>query len=251
MDVTRLSLARVLELGVPITWQEAAAIAFEAAAHACPDAPDTAVPLDAWMLTRGGELLVDVTAVVPPAAIADMTRRMLQSCADGAVLAQALGDGALADFLDVVGEDIPWRRRRVLIAAVALKGLVADAERPLPEADAPLAVRQYTRRAPRPDPTPRRVRARRRPPLPPPAPGRRMSVGARGVIWAAIAVSASVAGYGAWRATASSGQPPLPAPGAFAELPRSAHERPAPFRAPVVVNVAAEPGTEPARPTEP
>ncbi len=251
MDVTRLSVARVLELGVPITWQEAAAIAFEAAAHARPDALDTEVPLDAWMLTRGGELLVDVTAVVPPAAIADMTRRMLQSCADRSELGQALDDGALADFLDAFGEDVPWRRRRVLIAAVALKGLVADSERPLPNTDASPMARQYTRRSPRPDPAPPPARTRHRPSAPPPRTGRPAWVGARAVIWAAIAVSATAAGYGAWRASAASRRPPLLAPSAFAELPPSAPEPPPALPTPAIVNVVAEPAVEPTPTSEP
>ena len=44
MDVTRMSIARVLELGVPICWREAAAVVFESV--------DRAHDSDGRMLSR-------------------------------------------------------------------------------------------------------------------------------------------------------------------------------------------------------
>ena len=131
MDVTRMSIARVLELGVPISWREAAAVVFEgvSTAHDREGRATSRVAPDSCLITRGGEVVLsDDASCGDPEAIAGLAADLLTGCADRGDLGAALDAGRLLPFLEKLGEDTTWKRRRVQIAALALRALNAEAD---------------------------------------------------------------------------------------------------------------------------
>lgn len=241
MDVTRLSLARVLDLGVTISWREAAAVLVEAVdrAHQLGGTNPEPVPQQSVLLTRGGEvILTDQAERAHPEAVAGLVSDLLRGCDDPGDLGSAVSAGQLLPFLELVSHDTTWKRRRAQIATLALRALAAqadhaqDVEAVMPGVGSEPGHRQYVRRSSR----PRVVEAppqRQRPAAGPASSARRVS--ARAVIFTAIAISAGAAGMGLWRAASS-----RPRPGS-----------PVSHRAPgfLVPAVAAVPVSDPARPT--
>lgn len=227
MDVTRLSLARVLDLGVTISWREAAAVLVEAVdrAHQLGGTNPDPVTQASVLLTRGGEVVLTEQAErAHPEAVAGLVADLLRGCDDPGDLGHAVSSGQLLPFLELVGHDTTWKRRRAQIATLALRALAAqadhaqDVEVVAPFAGSEPGRRQYVRRSSR-----NRVvetPPQRRQPSPagrPAAPPRRVS--ARAVIFTAIAISAGAAGLGFWRAASSRPRPGSPvsqrAPGPF------------------------------------
>ncbi|MGD9904768.1 MAG: hypothetical protein AB7U83_14990 [Vicinamibacterales bacterium] len=252
MDGTRVTLARILELGVPLTWQDATALLIEAVRQGPANgaAVVVAVTPDSCVVTRGGEVaLADGAASAGPDAVLELAGPLIAACGDSGDLGQAAAAGSLVPFLEAYADETPWRRRRVQIAAVALRGIAADADADRARADdeaeiasaaiaadgvaeqtAPAAahdreaVRRFTRQTPRHDAAAAR---RERPPyrLKVVVTSRRRSssvVGARLALWAAIVLSATAAGLGAWRvaAQAQAGRrPPVAGPDRVASEP--------------------------------
>jgi hypothetical protein len=140
MNATRLTVSRILQLGIRVTWREAGAIAYETlrlsrereASGAAEFAIDTVV------LTRGGDVVFLDGGGAPPAeAIADLVAALVAACEAPDRLGMALASGHIHTFLDELGEKTDAKRRRVEIAAVALRGLAAEAERALAQPDMP------------------------------------------------------------------------------------------------------------------
>ena len=131
MDVTRMSIARVLELGVPISWREAAAVVYEGVStgHDREGRATSRVAPDSCLITRGGEVVLsDDASCGDPETIARLAADLLTGCADRGDLGAALDAGRLLPFLEKLGEDTTWKRRRVQIAALALRALNAEAD---------------------------------------------------------------------------------------------------------------------------
>jgi hypothetical protein len=232
MDVTRMSIARVLELGVPISWREAAAVVFEGASTAPDREGDAAsrVAPATCLITRGGAVVVsDDASCRDPEAIAGLAADLLTACADRGDLGAALDAGRLLPFLEKLGQDTTWKRRRVQIAALALRALATEADRaradhgevPNPgegrvwpggttpaspdlgeSASAPHGVRRFSRQAPRAGHTELAAPGGERPGLRQPraATSPRTALVTRVIIGAAVAASATGAGFGFWQA---------------------------------------------------
>jgi hypothetical protein len=224
MDVRHLSIARVLELGVPITWQDTAAIVYEAAALAdVGDGRPGDGQLDAWIVTRGGEVrLAEQVGAVPISAVAPLAARLLAAAAARGPLGAALEAGDVLTFLDTYGADVSFRRRRVLIAGVALNALALEAQRQFEPETPSERTRRFARQTPR-----RELQDVPRPRRTPAPPARRLGVSARVLVWTAVAVSAAAAGFGAWRSPAPSPLGITPNSSVVAELPDSRHTGPA------------------------
>ncbi len=80
MDATRMSIARVLELGVPISWREAAAVVFEgvSTAHDLDGRAMSRVAPATCLITRGGEVVFsDDASCRDPEAIAGLAADLL------------------------------------------------------------------------------------------------------------------------------------------------------------------------------
>ena len=157
MDVTRMSIARVLELGVPISWREAAAVVFEgiSTAHDREGRATSRIAPDSCLITRGGEVVLsDDASCGDPEAIAGLAADLLTGCTDRGDLGAALDAGRLLPFLEKLGEDTTWKRRRVPIAALARRAQHAEADCAVA---APGDASRPSQRQPRPAATPRRA----------------------------------------------------------------------------------------------
>jgi hypothetical protein len=271
MDDTRISIARVLELGVPISWREAAAVLYEGVCRAQelggtgmgPVAPGSC------LITRGGEIVLGDDAVEAHShAVAGLAADLLTACDDRGDLGAAVASGHLLPFLDSLAEDTTWKRRRAQIATVALRALAAQADRVLAdesetcaagvavisnatanphEGDVAVAtssergMRQFTRQAPRASSDALRPGSRRPGQRPPRAAAPRAAgVSARLVVWTAVA--ATGVGIGVWQARA---QQPAPRPVVAGPSPVAAYEHGAgsfePVAMPVVLGLSEAP----------
>jgi hypothetical protein len=212
MDVTRLSLARVLELGIPITWREAGAVLVEAVDRARQLGGTGTAPVKpaSVLLTRGGEVvLAEHAERAHPDAVAALAADLLRACADPGDLGEAVASGELMAFLDALGHETTWKRRRVQVATLALRAIATHAD----QLRSTMKVRTYDRHrrdddAPRPSARPARHHEAAAT-----VPARRLS--ARVIIWTVVALSATAAGLSAWRAEAGPFAPSPSAQGPF------------------------------------
>jgi hypothetical protein len=204
MDVTRLSLARVIELGVPISWREAGAVVFEGVYRAQQLAGPRLEPVapDDCLITRGGEVVFAERADrAQPEAVAALAKILLQGCDDPGEFGAAVNTGRVLPFLETLGRNTTWKRRRVQIATLALRALAAHTD--------DLRARSQANASGRPSrPDTRQVPAAR-PAKQPPAPAQGQNSAARGllqrisarlVIWTVGASSVTVGGLSACRA---------------------------------------------------
>ncbi len=138
MDSTRISLARVLELGVQVSWREAAAIVHEAVALTGPTkgARPNRVGPDACVLTRGGEIiLVGNAAKARPETLVLLLEHLLPACDSTGGLGAAFERGTVLAFLEELSQRTTGKRRRVEIASVAIRAIAAEAERSMHHRD--------------------------------------------------------------------------------------------------------------------
>lgn len=138
MESTRISLARVLDLGVTIGWREAAAIVHEAVARTGPTkgARPTRISPAECELTRGGEIHLLGDAVrARPETVLGLLEHLLPACDSPGGLGVAFESGRAISFLEELGLQVTAKRRRVEIAGVALRALCVDADRLRAEAD--------------------------------------------------------------------------------------------------------------------
>lgn len=132
MNATRLTVSRILDLGVRVTWREAGAIAYEVfrLASERDAAGATSLAIDNIALTRGGEVVFLEDVGKPRAeAIVGLVAPLVAACDAPDRLGMALASGHVLTFIDELGERTSAKRRRVEIAAVALRGLAAEADR--------------------------------------------------------------------------------------------------------------------------
>jgi hypothetical protein len=132
MDSTRISLARVLELGVRISWREVAAIVHEALVLTGPTkgARPNRVDPEECVITRGGEVtLVGAAARGRPETIVRLLEDLLPACESPGGLGAAFERGTAIAFLDELSQRTTPKRRRVEIASVAIRAIAAEADR--------------------------------------------------------------------------------------------------------------------------
>ena len=191
---------------------------------------------ESCLITRGGDIeLIGEAVAASPQAMSHLAADLLEVCADPGDLGRAVAAERLTPFLETLGQETTWKRRRVQIASVALRALATEADRELAAhwPDPPSEVvsapvdtvrdaldaashdeltRRYTRQSPRgprqdTSGSPRAGGYRLKVKLPA-SRTRGIGVSPRVAIWMAIAVSATAAGLGAWRASAQP-RPPV------------------------------------------
>jgi hypothetical protein len=138
-ESTRITLARVLELGVRVTWREAAAIVHEAiaASRGADRTGPARVTAESCLLTRGGEVMLTGSAVqARPEVVVRLLDDLLAACSEPGRFAGAVADGTALEMIAELSQAISPKRRRVEVASVALRGLVAAADAARALADA-------------------------------------------------------------------------------------------------------------------
>ena len=139
MASPRISLARVLELGVCVSWREALAIVHEAVARAgaTEGAGPARVTAESCLLTRGGDVVLAGTAAqARPEAVVRLLDDLLASCSNPGRFAGAVANGTALDMIEELSHDTTPKRRRVEVASVAIRGLAAEADAARAMADA-------------------------------------------------------------------------------------------------------------------
>lgn len=141
MDSTRISIARILALGVPLTWQDAVAVAQEAAmlsdVNAAMNTRPSLVTPETCFITRAGDLeLPETTDLESPDAVADLLRAMLGDNEVPEPLA-ALAYGSSTRDLSSDLTAFPVGNRRAVIARLATRAIATGPTRPAPRPDAP------------------------------------------------------------------------------------------------------------------
>jgi hypothetical protein len=131
MDSTRISIARILALGVPLTWQDAVAVAQEAAmlsdVNAAMNSRPSLVSPDTCFLTRAGDLeLPETTDDESPEAVADLLRAMLGD-SDVPEPLEALAYGSSTRDLSTDLAAFPIGNRRAVLARLAVRAISAPA----------------------------------------------------------------------------------------------------------------------------
>ena len=107
MDATRVSLARVIELGIQIGWRAAASVLCEALsqARAAGGTSEERPPATACLLTRGGEVVLLGEAVrARPDAVVGLGADLLAACPDPDDLGRAMRTGNVLEFLETFAE---------------------------------------------------------------------------------------------------------------------------------------------------
>lgn len=174
MDVNRLSVARLLELDVPLTWQEAVAVTQEACVvnvvNATLSGRPSKIEPDTCFLTRRGDVELPVPA---PTDAPDAAQRLLRVLLAGRETPEDLEMLAFGRPSPHLGDDLaPFSRpnRRAEIASLAERGLRAAAEFSAGTLAAPRPTTRPPARpmAARPPVTPSRPRPESRPAMPPP-----------------------------------------------------------------------------------
>ena len=98
MDATRISIARVLDLDVPVSWREAAAVLGEAVSFCrrtggtSPERPQPS----ACLVTRGGQVVLEAAAAhARPDAVVTLATDLLRRCAEPEQLGAAVRAGGV------------------------------------------------------------------------------------------------------------------------------------------------------------
>lgn len=154
MDTTRISIAQLLALDVPLTWQDAVAVAQEAAmlsdVHAAMNSKPSLVSPETCFITRTGDLeLPQTTDVESPDAVTVLLREMLAG-RDAPPDLEAIAFGHATRDMSGALQRFPVPNRRAEIARLATRALalrarpldgitVAPAAAPMPQ-PAPLVV---------------------------------------------------------------------------------------------------------------
>ena len=131
MESNRISIARALELGVQLSWREAAAIVYEAILHTGPTraARPVLVHPAACLITRGGEVVLEGDAArARPETMTRLLEHLLPACDSPGGLGAAFEGGTALAFLEELAQRTTAKRRRIEIAKVAIRGLGAEAD---------------------------------------------------------------------------------------------------------------------------
>ena len=127
MDADRISIARLLAIGLPLTWQETVAVCRAAAVvndvdSAMNDRPPL-VSTDACFITRGGEVELPETADhESPEAVAHLLREMLEGREAPEALRALVRSHRTRDLLTALA-DFPLADPRAQIGALAARAL--------------------------------------------------------------------------------------------------------------------------------
>jgi TonB family protein len=131
MNATQISIERLLDLNVPVSWREATAVLCEAvslvrrAGGSSPERP----PLTSCLVTRGGAVVLDGQAAgVRPDVLVTLARDLLKTCRAPDRLGEAMAAGSVLDFVDEFTRRTSSNTRRVEIASLALRALAAEAD---------------------------------------------------------------------------------------------------------------------------
>ncbi|HUU33606.1 MAG TPA: hypothetical protein VMW48_06055, partial [Vicinamibacterales bacterium] len=138
MDTTRISIARVLALDVPLTWQDAVAVAQEAAmlsdVNAAMNSRPSLVSAESCFITRTGDLELPVTTdIESPDAVTALLREMLAG-RDAPEALETLAFGHATRDMSGALQQFPLANRRAEIAKLATRALAFQAQPP----DAPM-----------------------------------------------------------------------------------------------------------------
>ncbi|MFN7979718.1 MAG: hypothetical protein U0P30_16410 [Vicinamibacterales bacterium] len=130
MDSTRISIARVLALDVPLSWQDAVAVAHEAAVlsevNAAMNARPSLVTAESCFITKDGEVeLPDTTEHEAPEDVARLLRELLAG-RDAPDEVEALAYGVAVHELSSDLAALPVGNRRALIAKLATRAIAAE-----------------------------------------------------------------------------------------------------------------------------
>ena len=131
MDTTRISVARVLDLDVPMSWREVAAVLCEAVSivRRTGGSSTERPPLRSWLLTRGGAVELEPGAAdAGPEVVVTLAQDLLKTCQAPDRLGQAVQSGDLLPFIDEFGERTSPNQRRKEIASLAWRALAAEAD---------------------------------------------------------------------------------------------------------------------------
>lgn len=140
MDSTRISIARILALGVPLTWQDAVAVAQEAAmlsdVNAAMNSRPSLVTPETCFITRAGDLeLPETTDIESPDGVAELLRAMLgDSDVPEPLVTLAYGSSTRDLSSDLAA--FPVGNRRAVIARLAARAIAGPAA-PAPAAPRP------------------------------------------------------------------------------------------------------------------
>ncbi len=141
MDTDRISIARVLALGVPLTWEDAVAVAHQAAMLIEVDSVMSDQPLlvtaESCLISRAGHLdCTSVTDQAAPDAVLTLLRRMLDGSDPPPEIAALAAEGATPDIYGAL-DSIAVGNRHARIAELAARALAPPADVAAPAAVAP------------------------------------------------------------------------------------------------------------------
>jgi hypothetical protein len=165
------------------------------------------------LITRGGEVVFAGRAErAQPEAVAALATALLRGCEDPGEFGAAVDTGRILPFLETLGRETTWKRRRVQIATLALRALAAHADDLRARSQATASGRASRHEA-RPWPT---ARPAAHPAAPdqrrePAASGLLRRISARLAIWA-MALAVTATGLSAWRADSTAPAPPPNSP---------------------------------------
>ena len=143
MDPTRISIARVLALDVPLSWQEAVAVTHEAAVlsevNAAMNARPSLVTAESCFITKDGAVeLPDTTEHESPEDVARLLRELLAG-RDAPDEVEALAYGVAVHELSSDLAALPAGNRRAHIAKLATRAIAAETAPPTSAFHAPAA----------------------------------------------------------------------------------------------------------------
>lgn len=141
MDPTRISIARVLALDVPLSWQDAVAVAHEAAVlsevNAAMNARPSLVTAESCFITKDGAVeLPDTADHESPEDVARLLRELLAG-RDAPDEVEALAYGVAVHELSSDLAALPVGNRHALIAKLAIRAIAAEQAPPTRAFDAP------------------------------------------------------------------------------------------------------------------
>lgn len=130
MDPTRISIARVLALDVPLSWQDAVAVTHEAAVlsevNAAMNARPSLVTAESCFITKDGAVeLPDTTEHESPEDVARLLRELLAG-RDAPDEVESLAYGVAVHELSSDLASLPVGNRRALIAKLATRAIAAE-----------------------------------------------------------------------------------------------------------------------------
>ena len=130
MDTIRISIARILALDVPLTWQDAVAVVQEAAmlsdVNAAMNSRPSLVSAGTCFITRSGELELPVTTEVESAEAVSMLLREMLAGREAPPELETLAFGHAIRNVSGALEQFPIPNRRAAIARLATRAYALE-----------------------------------------------------------------------------------------------------------------------------